>query len=222
MPVDSPLRVPYNLPGSQYWQWVNIYTRLNQERIIFLDQPLSMGLANSLISALLYLESEDATKPIYLYINSIGDPVSAGMADASIGTMSIMAGMAIYDTMQHLKSEIVTICLGQAIGMAAMILSSGTKGKRASLPHSMIALNHPTSGSRGQATDLQIMAQEVLGKKTLVLDILAKNTGQSVEKIAKDMDRTLYMTPTQAKDYGLIDTVLHSTKTASQPATTLT
>ena len=222
MPVDRPLRVPYNLPGSQYWQWVSIYTRLSQERIIFLDQPLSMGLANSLISALLYLESEDATKPIYLYINSIGDPVSAGMADASIGTMSIMAGMAIYDTMQHLKSEIVTICLGQAIGMAAMILSSGTKGKRASLPHSMIALNHPTSGSRGQATDLQIMAQEVLGKKTLVLDILAKNTGQSVEKIAKDMDRTLYMTPTQAKDYGLIDMVLHSPKAAAQSAPALT
>ncbi|MEL7035529.1 MAG: ATP-dependent Clp protease proteolytic subunit [Cyanobacteria bacterium J06592_8] len=212
MAVNEVLRVPYNLPGSRYWQWVSIYTRMSQERIIFLNQPVSMGLANSLVSALLYLDSEDQTKPIYLYINSLGDPVLAGMTDESIGTMSIMAGLAIYDTMQHVKSEIVTVCLGQAIGVAAMLLSCGTKGKRGCLPHSMIALNHTLSGTRGQATDIEINAKEVLAKQALMVDILAQNTGQSTEKIAKDMNRTLYMTPEEAKDYGLIDQILPSRK----------
>lgn len=210
--MDEILRVPYNVPGSPYWQWINIYTRLSQERIIFLNQPLTMGLANSLISALLYLESEDQSKPIYIYINSYGDPVATGMAHESAGMMSVTAGLAIYDTMQHVKSEIITICLGQAIGMAALLLSSGTKGKRGSLPHSMIALTHPLTGAQGQASDIQVNATEVLAKRGLVLDILAKNTGQSVEKIAKDMDRTFYMTPQQAQEYGLIDRVLQSSK----------
>jgi ATP-dependent Clp protease protease subunit len=217
MPVDEVLRVPYNVPGGQYWTWINIYTRLSQERIIFLNQPLTMGLANSLIAALLYLDSEDQTKPIYLYINSIGDPVEAGIADVSVGSMSITAALAIYDTLQHVKSEIVTICMGQAIGMAALLLSSGTKGKRASLPHAMIALNQPRTGARGQATELLINAKEVLDKRALVVDILAQNTGQTPEKIAKDMDRMFYMTPQDAKDYGLIDQLLQSTKELVKP-----
>ncbi|MEB3281755.1 MAG: ATP-dependent Clp protease proteolytic subunit [Lyngbya sp.] len=212
MAVDEVLRVPYNLPGSRYWQWVSIYTRMSQERIIFLNQPVSMGLANSLVSALLYLDSEDQNKPIYLYINSLGDPVLAGMTDESIGTMSMMAGLAIYDTMQHVKSEIVTICLGQAIGVAAMLLSCGTKGKRACLPHSMIALTHTLSGTRGQATDIQINAKEVLAKQRLMIDIISENTGQPVERISKDMNRTFYMTPEQAKEYGLIDQIMASRK----------
>lgn len=212
MTVDQPLRVPYNLPGSRYWQWVNIYTRLNQERIIFLNQPLTIGLANSLVSALLYLDSEDQTKPIYLYINSAGDPVATGMADESAGMMSVTSGLSIYDTMQHVKSDVVTICLGQSIGMATMLLSAGTKGKRASLPHSMVALSQHESGTRGQATDVLIDAEEVLAKRTLVLEILAQNTGQSIEKLASDMQRMFYMTPEEAKDYGLIDMVLHSKK----------
>ncbi|MBD2021412.1 ATP-dependent Clp protease proteolytic subunit [Leptolyngbya sp. FACHB-36] len=214
MPVDEIMRVPYNVPGSPYWQWINIYTRLSQERIVFLNQPLSMGLANSLISSMLYLESEDQTKPIYLYINSFGDPVEAGMADASIGMMSVTAALAVYDTMRHIKSEVVTICLGQAIGLSAMLLSAGTKGKRASLPHSMIALNHPSAGSRGQATDIQIAAAEVIEKRALVLDIFSRNTGQPVDRLAKDMDRTFYLSPEEAKEYGLIDQVLASTKEA--------
>jgi ATP-dependent Clp protease, protease subunit len=212
MPVDEILRVPYNLRGSQNWQWINIYTRLSQERIIFLNQPLSTGLANSLISSLLYLDSEDPTKPISLYINSVGDPVDAGQANETAGMMSIAAGLAVYDTMQHIKSEIVTICLGQAIGMAALILSAGTKGKRASLPHSMIALSQFRSAMRGQATDVQVMADEVITKKALLMSILSKNTGQSVERLAKDTDRMFYMTPSEAKDYGLIDIVVTNTK----------
>jgi ATP-dependent Clp protease, protease subunit len=217
--MDEILRVPYNLPGSPNWQWINIFTRLSQERIIFLNQPITFGLANSIVSALLYLESEDQTKPIYLYINSYGDPVAAGVTNESGGMMSVSAGLAIYDTMQHIKSEIVTICLGQAIGMAALLLSAGTKGKRGSLPNSMIALIHSLAGGRGQASDIQVTAEEMLEKRSLVIEILAKNTGQTPEKVAKDMDRMFYMTPQEAKDYGLIDHLLVSTKDAvSLPA----
>ena len=221
MPVNSALRVPYNIPGSQYWQWVNIYTRLSQERIVFLNQPLTIDVANSLITALLYLDSDDQTKPIYLYINSVGDPVLAGMTNEALGMMSITAGLAIYDSMQQIKSEVVTICLGQAVGMAAVILSSGSKGKRVSLPHASIALTQFRSRMRGQATDIQINAKEVLAKKAVVLDILAQNTGQSVEKIAQDTERFFYLTPQAAKDYGLIDRVLESTKDLPNPVPAL-
>lgn len=209
---DDILYVPYILPGSQQGQWIDIYTRLNQERILFLNQAITDGLANSLVSAMLYLDSDDPSKPIYLYINSLGDPVSAGMADVTAGMVSINAGLAIYDTMRHIKSEIVTICLGQAIGMAALLLASGTKGKRASLPHSTIVLSHPRNGTRGQATDIQINAKEVLGKQALILDILTEATGQPRDKIAQDMERNFYLTPEQAKEYGVIDRVLTSSK----------
>ncbi len=210
--MDELLRVPYNLPGSPAWQWMNIYTRLSQERILFLSQPLTMAVANSMISALLYLDSEDQTKPIYLYINSLGDPVAAGMANTAAGMMSVTAGLAIYDTMQHVKSEVITICLGQAIGMAALLLSAGTKGKRSALPNAMIALNHPSVGARGQATDLEINAHEVIAKQNLIQEILVNTTGQTVEQITKDMDRTFYLSPPQAQAYGLIDRVITSTK----------
>lgn len=221
MSVDRPVRVPYNVPGSPYWQWVNIYTRMSQDRILFLDDAITDGIANSLISALLYLDSEDQNKPIYMYINSLGDPIAAGRGPVMAGMVSVMAGLAIYDTMQHIKSEVITICFGQAEGMAALLLSSGTKGKRASLPHASIALVNPQTGTQGQASDIQVAATEVLEKKALVLEILAKNTGQSVEEIIKDTDRTLYLNPYQAKEYGLIDRVLESPKLANaEPALT--
>lgn len=211
MPVDEILRVPYNIPGSQSWQWINIFTRLSQERIIFLNQPITMGLANSVISALLYLDSEDQGKPISLYINSLGDPVTAGMADASAGLSGITASLAILDTMRHIKSEITTICLGQSVGVATVLLSSGAPGKRVSLPHAMITLMQPRAATRGQATDIQVSAEEVLSKRRLMLEVLAQNTGQTVEKLNQDMDRTFYMTPHEAQAYGLIDRVLDST-----------
>ncbi|MGK7887840.1 MAG: ATP-dependent Clp protease proteolytic subunit [Leptolyngbyaceae cyanobacterium] len=208
MSVDPLLRVPYNIPGSPNWQWVNIYTRLSQERIIFLNQPLTMGVANSIVSRLLYLDAEDPSKPIYMYVNSFGDPVELGMANMSSGMTSIMSGLSIYDTMRHIKSEMVTICLGQAVGISAMLLSSGTKGKRASLPHASIALNQPPNLTQGQATDIQVGAQEMVAKRTTVLEILSQNTGQTVEKLAQDMGRTFYMTAQEALDYGLVDQVL--------------
>jgi ATP-dependent Clp protease, protease subunit len=212
MPVDSALRVPYNIPGSNQWQWISIGQRMTQERILFLNQPLTTSLANSLISAILYLDSEDQSKPIYLYINSLGDPVLAGLIYETAGMMSIKSCLAIYDTMQYIKSEIVTICFGQAVGMAALILSSGTKGKRVSLPHASIALTQFQVAAQGQATDIQVNAEEVLRKRAIILDIFSQNTGQPAEKIAKDSERIFYMTPLEAKEYGLIDRVLESSK----------
>jgi ATP-dependent Clp protease, protease subunit len=212
MAVESPMRVPYNIPGSQQWQWINIFTRMSQERIIFLNQTLNTSLANSLIASMLYLESEDNNKPIYLYINSYGDPVATGEANESSGFMAVIAALSIYDTMQHLKSEIITICLGQSIGLSNVILSSGSKGKRASLPHSMLALSQPYSGMSGQATDIQVNAMETVAKRELIAEILAKNTGKSVTQINQDMQRIFYLSPTEAQEYGLIDRVLHSSK----------
>ena len=212
---DDILSVPYLPRGAQQGQWIDIYTRMNQERILFLNQAVTDGLANSIVSALLYLDSDDQTKPIYLYINSLGDPVEAGMAAVTAGMMSINAGLAIYDTMQHIKSEIVTICLGQAVGIAAVLLSAGTKGKRASLPHSSIVLSHPRNGTRGQATDIQVNAKEVLSKQALILEILATTTGQPAATIAQDMERMFYLDPQQAQEYGLIDRVLQSPKLAA-------
>ncbi|MEB3294590.1 MAG: ATP-dependent Clp protease proteolytic subunit [Synechococcales bacterium] len=206
------MRVPYKLPGSTVWRFVNIYTRLNQERILFLNQPLSDGVANSLISAMLYLDSEDQTKPIQLYINSLGDPVDAGITNLAGGMVSILSGLAVYDTMQHIKSEIVTICMGQAVGMATLLLSAGSQGKRVSLPHASIAFNFPRIGTQGQATDIQMTAQEMLAKKALVLDILSQTTGKSVAQLAKDSDRIQYMIPQEAQEYGLIDRVLTSAR----------
>lgn len=210
MSVDGILRVPYNLPGSQSWQWVSVYTRMSQERILFINQPLTDGVANSIVAALLYLDSDDQSKPIYLYINSIGDPVMSGQADSSAGMVSIRAGLAVYDTIAHIKSEVVTICMGTAYGMAAVLLSTGAKGKRASLPHTSIALTHPQTLTRGQATDINLEAEQVLKKRKLIQQILADNTGQTPEKVAKDMERMFYLSASEAKDYGLIDRVIEN------------
>ncbi len=210
MSVDGILRVPYNIPGSQSWQWVSVYTRMSQERILFINQPLTDGVANSIVAALLYLDSDDQSKPIYLYINSIGDPVMSGQADSSTGMVSIRAGLAVYDTIAHIKSEVVTICMGTAYGMAAVLLSVGAKGKRAALPHTSIALTHPQTLTRGQATDINIEAEQVIEKRRLIQQILADNTGQTPEKIAKDMERMYYLTASEAKEYGLIDRVIEN------------
>ena len=190
------------------WQWMSVYGCMSRERILFINQPLTDEAANSIVAALLYLDSEDQNKPIYLYINSIGDPVMAGWADASLGMMSIRAGLAVYDTLAYIKSEVITICLGTAYGMAAVLLSAGTQGKRAALPHSSIALTHPETLTRGQATDIGLEAEQVLEKRKLIQEILVSTTGKSAETIAKDMERMFYLSPVEAKDYGLIDRVI--------------
>ncbi|MGD1896066.1 MAG: ATP-dependent Clp protease proteolytic subunit [Phormidesmis sp.] len=200
--------VPYRVPVGGGVAWVSLGQRMSQERILFLNQPLTYDVANAIVATLLYLDSEEQNKPIYLYINSVGDPVMAGMANASIGMMSIRAGLAVYDTIAHIKSEVITVCMGTAYGMAALLLSSGAKGKRAALPHTSIALTHPPTYTTGQATDIEIEAEEVLAKRKLIQRILADNTNHPVEDISKDMERMFYLSPTEAKDYGLIDRVI--------------
>ncbi|MGV0026811.1 ATP-dependent Clp protease proteolytic subunit [Phormidesmis priestleyi] len=199
------MQVPYRVPGSQYVQWVDLYTRMAFERIIFLDEEIDDNFANFVVALLLSLASEDATKPIYVYINSPGERLSGG-------TSSLVASLAIYDTMQHIKAPIQTICLGQAVGTAAMILSSGTKGFRFCLPNAEIVLSQQFGQTRGQASDIQIDAKKIIDDRTKFLEILSNNTGQTPEKIEKDIDRRFYFTPQTAKEYGLIDRVLESTK----------
>lgn len=193
MPIGVP-SVPYRLPGSAYEQWINIYERLFRERIIFLSEEVDDGIANAIVAYLLYLDSDDQSKPIYLYINSPGG--------------SVTAGMAIYDTMRHIKSEVVTICVGLAASMGSFLLAGGTKGKRLALPHSRIMIHQPSGGTRGQATDIEIEAREILRIRHQLNQIYAENTGQPLEKIERDMDRDFFMSAAEARDYGLIDRVI--------------
>lgn len=193
MPIGVP-KVPYRMPGEQYTQWVDIYNRLYRERIIFLGRDVDDEIANQIIAVMLYLDSEDPGKDIYLYINSPG-----GM---------ITSGMAIYDTMQHIKSDVVTICVGLAASMGSFLLAAGTKGKRVALPHSRIMIHQPSGGTRGQATDIQIEAREILRIRHQLNNIYAERTGQSLAKIEKDMDRDFFLSAEEAKEYGLIDRVI--------------
>ena len=194
MPIGTP-SVPYRLPGSQYERWVDIYTRLGAERILFLGQEVNDGVANSLVAQMLYLDSEDSSKPIYLYINSPGG--------------SVTAGLAIFDTMQYVKSDVVTICVGLAASMGAFLLSAGTKTKRLALPHSRIMIHQPLGGtSQRQASDIEIEAKEILRIKDMLNHSMAKMTGQTFEKIEKDTDRDYFLSAAEAKEYGLIDRVI--------------
>jgi ATP-dependent Clp protease protease subunit len=193
MPIGVP-KVPYRMPGEQFTQWIDIYNRLYRERIIFLGRDIDDEIANQIIAVMLYLDSEDPGKDIYLYINSPGGMVTSGLA--------------IYDTMQHIKSDVVTICVGLAASMGSFLLAAGTKGKRLALPHSRIMIHQPSGGTRGQATDIEIEAREILRIRHQLNQIYAQNTGQPLEKIEKDMDRDFFMSAQEAKEYGLIDKVI--------------
>ncbi len=172
----------------------DIFSRLLRERIIFLGTPVDDMVANLIVAQLLLLDSENPEKDIMLYINSPGG--------------SVTAGFAIYDTMQHIRADVCTICLGQAASMGAFLLSSGAKGKRMALPHSRVLIHQPLGGAQGQATDIEIQAQEILRIKKSLNEILAANTGQSLKKIEKDTDRDYIMTPQEALEYGMIDKVI--------------
>ena len=194
MPIGVP-KVPYRLPGSQYEQWISIYSRLSVERILFLGQEVTDGLANALVAQMLYLDSEDPTKPIYLYINSPGG--------------SVTAGMGIYDTMQYIKAEVVTICVRLAGSMGAFLLASGSPGKRLALPHARIMIHQPMGGTgRRQATDIDIEAKEILRIRQQLNEIMANRTGQTIERSEKDTDRDYFLSPEEAVAYGLIDKVV--------------
>ena len=172
----------------------DIYSRLLKDRIIMLSGEIEDHMASLIVSQLLFLEAEDPEKDIYLYINSPGGVVTAGMS--------------IYDTMNYIKPDVVTICMGQAASMGAFLLSSGEKGKRFALPHARIMIHQPLGGAQGQATDIEIHAKEILRMKKELNEILAKNTGQTIRKITADTERDNFMSAKEAVEYGLIDKVL--------------
>jgi len=174
----------------------DIYSRLLKDRIIFLGTAIDDHVANTVIAQLLFLQTEDPEKDIHLYINSPGGIVTSGLA--------------IYDTMQYVKPDICTYCIGQAASMGALLLTAGTKGKRFSLPHARIMLHQPMGGFQGQATDIEIHAREILKVKDTLNNIIAHHTGQSLEKIRTDTDRDFFMSGQEAKDYGLVDQVIES------------
>ncbi|MDK2950438.1 MAG: ATP-dependent Clp protease, protease subunit [Kosmotogales bacterium] len=172
----------------------DIYTKLLQERIIFLGFPIDDDVANIIVAQLLYLESQDPEKDINLYINSPGG--------------SISSGLAIYDTMQYIKSKVSTICIGMAASMAAVLLTGGEKGKRFSLPNSRIMIHQPWGGAKGTAKDIEISANEIINSKKILNNILKETTGQTLKKIEKDTDRDFYMSAAEAKNYGIIDEII--------------
>jgi len=172
----------------------DIYSRLLKDSIIFIGTPIDDMIANLLVAQLLFLEAEDPERDINLYINSPGG--------------SITAGMAIYDTMQFIKNDVTTICVGQCASMGAFLLAGGTKGKRFALPHSRILIHQPSGGAQGQATDVRLMAEEILRMREMISRLLALHTGQSYEQIELDVERDKILTAAQAKDYGLIDEVI--------------
>ena len=172
----------------------DIYSRLLKDRIVMLSGEVNDQVASTIVAQFLYLEAEDPEKDIYFYINSPGGVVTAGMA--------------IYDTMNYIRPKVATICIGQAASMGAFLLSSGEKGKRYALPHARIMIHQPLGGAQGQATDIAIQAKEILRMKAELNEIIAKNTGQSVETIEKDTDRDNFMSAQESLDYGMIDEVL--------------
>lgn len=174
----------------------DIYSRLLKERIIFIGEQVQDDMANIVIAQMLFLESEDPEKDINVYINSPGG--------------SVTAGFAIYDTMQYIKPDIVTICMGQASSMAALLLATGAKGKRYALPNSRIMIHQPLGGAKGQATDIDIQAREILKIREVLNDILAKHTAQSVKKVREDTERDFFMNSEEAKAYGIIDKIIVS------------
>ena len=174
----------------------DIYSRLLKERIIFLGSPIDDHVANLIIAQLLFLESEDDKKDIHLYVNSPGG--------------SVTSGLAIYDTMNHVKPDVRTICVGMAASMGAVILSAGAKGKRFILPNAEVMIHQPLGGAEGQASDIEINARHIIRSRETLNKMLAKNTGQPLSKIEKDADRNFYMSATEAKKYGLIDEIIAS------------
>ncbi len=193
--IKSSLLVPMVIEKTgQGERAYDIYSRLLKERIIFLGTGVDDNVANLIIAQLLFLQSEDPTKDVHLYVNSPGG--------------SVTAGMAIYDTMQFIKPDVATYCLGQAASMGAVLLTAGAKGKRFALPNARIMIHQPWGGAQGTASDISIQAEEILRMKHELNAILAKHSGQTVEKVTKDTDRDFFMSAQEAKDYGLVDGVI--------------
>lgn len=194
MPIGVP-KVPYRLPGEPHTQWVDLYNYLNRERVIFLGKEVDDEIANQIIAVMLYLDAEEPGKDIQLYINSPGG--------------SVTAGLAIYDTMRYLKSDVSTICVGMAASMGSFLLAAGVKGKRLALSHSRIMLHQPSQGAtQGQASDIAIAAKEIIRLRRQLNGIYVANTGQPLEKITVDTERDFFLSAIAAKEYGLVDQVI--------------
>lgn len=193
MPIGVP-KVPYQVVGDSSPQWVDLYNRLYRERILFLCQDLNDELANQLIGIMLYLNSENKSKEICIYINSPGG--------------SVTCGVGVYDAMNYIQSKIITICVGTAASMASFILAGGTKGSRIALPHSRIMIHQPEGGSQGQASVVLSESEEVLRIRDEVAQIYANRTGQTLQTISRDMNRDQFLSSREAKNYGLVDQIV--------------
>ncbi len=191
MPLIIPRIVEQDARGEKGW---DIISRLLKDRIIFIGEAIDEWVAQLIIAQLLYLEAEDPDKDIYIYVNSPGGYVTAGLA--------------IYDTMQYINANISTICLGQAASLGALLLCAGTKGKRYALPYARILIHQPLGGASGQATDIEIQAKEILKTREMINEILVRHTGQSMKKVQEDTERDYYMSSQEAKEYGIVDEVL--------------
>jgi ATP-dependent Clp protease, protease subunit len=191
MPLYPPYVIERTSRGERSY---DIFSRLLMDRIVFLGTPIDDNVANIIIAQLLFLEAEDPEKDIYLYINSPGG--------------SVYAGLAIYDTMQYMRAPVSTMCMGLAASMGSLLLATGNKGKRSALPNSRIMIHQPSGGSQGTATDIEIQAKEILYARERLNQILAHHTGQTVDRIAEDVDRDRFMSPREAQEYGIIDHVV--------------
>ena len=200
MPVFPPYVIERTSRGERSY---DIFSRLLMDRIVFLGSPVDDTVSNIIVAQLLFLDADDPERDIYLYINSPGG--------------NVYAGLAIYDTMQHLRAPVATFCVGMAASMGAVLLAGGAPGKRSALPNSRILVHQPSSGYQGTAADIEIAAKEVLGVRERLNRILARHTGQPVEKIAEDVDRDYFMSPEEAADYGLIDRVLADRDAVEKP-----
>jgi ATP-dependent Clp protease protease subunit len=199
MREKSQTLVPMVVEQTGRWERAyDIYSRLLKDRIIFIGTPVDDTVANLVIAQMLFLQMEDVNKEINLYINTPGGLVTAGLA--------------VYDTIQFVKPDVCTYCVGQATSMGALLLAAGTKGKRYALPHSRIMIHQPWGGIRGQAADISIQAKEILRLRDKINELLSKHTGQSLSKIQKDTDRDFFMSPEEAKEYGIIDEVIITSK----------
>lgn len=201
MPIGVP-KVPFRLPGEQNPQWIDLYQRLYRERLLFLCQDLQDELANQLIGIMLYLNAEEEEKGLYLYINSLGGSVSCGIA--------------IYDTMNYVTSDVTTICVGTAASMASFILTGGERGKRMALPHSRIMIHQPEGGSQGQSSEVIAESEEIMRMRRQIGRIYAERTGQPLRRIARDLDRDQFLSAKEAREYGLIDQVTVDSKWESK------
>jgi len=195
MPIGVP-KVPYRLPGDEVAQWIDLYNRLYRDRILFLCQDLDDELANQLIGIMLYLNAEDTSQGIFIYINSPGG--------------SVTCGIGVYDAMNYIQSDVTTICVGTAASMASFVLAGGTRGKRLALPHSRIMIHQPGGGSQGQTSLVLSEAEEMLRIRDEVVSIYADRTGQSLSRISQDMNRDQFLSAREAKDYGLVDQIASS------------